>query len=233
MHFPSPVAESYNVLVLNRDDRSVAEIPKFITHYCLPDRQPFLTLSELTADEEESIFENLRNRYRYDSSYRRRYGKDYLDHRREIENKLRCLFVNCGGEPVRRYPFYFVLGKSRWFENLNEGHVALQLDIASLNPATTSFTFPDSYIALSRCDKPYHGRVFLLHELKDVVERHGLPDNSKPLNYQNYWKGDFEKYIEFQIWEDKIVQPFIDQYLSTKSGCNSAPTYSKLSPDDE
>ena len=40
-----------------------------------------------------------------------------------------------------------------------------------------------------------------------------MPVDDESFNYQRYWEGDFEKYIEFQIWEDSIVKPFIDRYL--------------------
>lgn len=177
----------------------MVEIPDFITHYCLPDRQPFLSLSNLAAGEEEAVFEKLRNRHKHDSSYRRRYGTDYLRKRQKIESKLRYLFIGRGGKPVRKNPFYFVLGESKWFENLNKGHLPLKIEIDSLSPETTSFTFPDSYISLYSDDKPYHGQVFLLYEIENVVSRYGLPKDNIPPSYQRYWEGDFEKYIEFQI----------------------------------
>ena len=60
--------------------------------------------------------------------------------------------------------------------------------------------------------KPYHGRVFLLHELESVVEKYGNPVDDTSLNYQCYWERDLKKYIEFQIWENSIVHPFIDRY---------------------
>ena len=91
-------------------------------------------------------------------------------------------------------------------------HLEVRIQIRDLDPATTSFTFPDSYVALSNNKKPYHGKVFLLHELENFIEEYGIPDNDASFNYERYWEGDFEKYIEVQIWEDNIVKPFIDRY---------------------
>jgi len=88
----------------------------------------------------------------------------------------------------------------------------VRISIRDLNPGTTSFTFPDSYVALSKNEKPYHGRVFLLHELESFVAEYSLPVDDDSGTYDRYWEGDFEKYIEFQIWEDEVVQPFIDRY---------------------
>ena len=50
----------------------------------------------------------------------------------------------------RKYPCYFVLGKSTWFKRLIKGQYEINIPLDKLNPATTSFTYPDSYVALSR-----------------------------------------------------------------------------------
>ena len=188
------------------------KIPSFITHYYLADCPPFLTLSELENGSNSPIFQKLRNRHKYDASYHRRYGGTYIDTRQKIENDLRHLFIERGGKPIRKYPFYFVLGSSIWFKHLNKEHLEARIQICDLNPATTSFTFPDSYVSLSSNQKPYHGKVFLLHELETFIEEYGMPCDDNSLNYERYWEGDFEKYIEFQIWEDSIVAPLIDRY---------------------
>ena len=194
----------------------MAEIPDFVTHYYLADRQPFLTLSELELDEGSAVFEELKNRHEHDSRYRRRYGSGYLATRRKIESRLWQLFMSRGGKPKRKYPFYFVLGECSWFKGLVEEHREIRIAIDRLNPETISFTYPDSYVALSREGKPYYGKVFLLSELRSVVDRYGLPEDTSPADYRNYWTGDFEKYIEVQLWDNETIQPFIDQYLSTE-----------------
>ncbi|MCG8362631.1 MAG: hypothetical protein MJA27_04755 [Pseudanabaenales cyanobacterium] len=188
------------------------KIPSFITHYHLANRQPFLTLSELENGNDSPIFQDLRDRYKNNANYQRRYGNFYIDTRQKIENNLRRLFIERDGKPVRKYPFYFVLGSSIWFKHLVKEHLEVRIQICDLNPATTSFTFPDSYIALSNNKKPYHGKIFLLHELESFIEEYGIPCDDDSHNYERYWEGDFEKYIEFQIWEDSIVEPFIDRY---------------------
>lgn len=188
-------------------------IPNYITHYYLADRQPFLSLSDLDLDRHSSTFNELRDRHKVDPGYHRRYGKDYLDRRKRIENTLRCRFIERGGKPTREYPFYFVLGESMWFKYLIQNQTEIRIPIRDLNPPTVSFTFPDSYIALSRNTKPYHNQVFILDELENVVNKYGLPNDDLPLNYEKYWLGDFEKYIEVQIWDDNTVKPFIDRFL--------------------
>lgn len=107
------------------------------------------------------IFQKLRNRHKYDAGYQRRYGNNYIDTRQKIENSLRRLFIERSGKPIRKYPLYFVLGESIWLKNLAKEPSEVKMRICDLNPATTSLTFPDSYIALSNNRKPYPGKVFL------------------------------------------------------------------------
>ncbi|WP_144054326.1 hypothetical protein [Pleurocapsa sp. PCC 7319] len=179
----------------------------------MEDRQPFLTLSELENGKDSPIFQELRDRYKNNAGYQRRYGNYYIGTRKKIENNLRRLFIERGGNPLRKYPFYFVLGSSTWFKHLIENQIEVRIPICDLNSATTSFTFPDSYIALTNNKKPYHGKIFLLHELKSFIDKYGMPGDDDSRNYEHYWEGDFEKYIEFQIWENNIVEPFIDKYF--------------------
>ena len=192
------------------------EIPDYITHYYLAECQPFLSLSKLDPEKHQYIFNELLNRHKKKLGYHRRYGRSYLYTRKTTENTLRSHFIKRGGKPTVRYPFYFVLGESIWFKHLNQNHSEIKIPLKELNPATVSFTYPDSYVALSNNTKPYHGKVFLLNELKSVVDRYGLPADDTSLDYDSYWLKDFEIYIEFQVWEQEIIQPFIDLFYEEK-----------------
>lgn len=122
--------------------------------------------------QNDPIFKELQTRYKKDTEYYRRYGNNYIHIRKQIEDTLRRIFIERGGKPIRKYPFYFVLGQSIWFKNLIKDQLEIKIQLCDLNPATTSFTFPDSYVALSRNKKPFHGKVFLLDELKKVFEKY-------------------------------------------------------------
>ena len=97
-------------------------LPDYITHYYLAEHQPFLSLSELNPKEYSSVFDELLNRHKTDPDYHRRYGRNYINKRKTIEDTLRSHFVKRGGKPTRKYPFYFVLGESLWFKHLNQNH---------------------------------------------------------------------------------------------------------------
>jgi len=187
-------------------------IPNFITHYHLSDRDPFLSLSDLDSDIEHPVFTEMLNKHKEDAAYRRRYGKKYLKMRKDSETKLRGLFEARGGKPKRRYPLYFVLGESKWFRSLNEKHTEVRIPISELSADTTSITFPDSFMAMHSKDKPYHEKVYLLSELGEVVRLYGLPNVQVPKSYEKYWEGDFEIYIEVQIWDNHIVEPYRKQW---------------------
>ncbi len=196
-------------------------IPCFATHYHLLNRQPFLSLSDLDGNAEHPVFLEMLSKHRDDPGYRRRYGKEYLQTRRRCEEKLRGLFESRGGVPQRRSPYYLVLGESDWFLNLNQGHRALQIPLAELSPQTTSVTFPDSFLAMTAMNKPYYERVFLLNEVAEVVEEYGYRNEPSPADYARYWEGAFEHYIEIQVWEDDVIEPYRKQWQLMQAGARA------------
>lgn len=177
-------------------------IPAFATHYFLPEKGPFRSLSDIPLGDEDPVFRELLIRHTVDAQYRRRFGADYLRKRRAIESELRGLFINRGGVPIRHAPYYLTLGESRWFKGLNDQHKELRIELVKLNPKTTSVTFPDSFVSMTRQDKPYYRKVYFLHELPHVVETYGFPRDDAEVTYEEYWRTDFEVYVELQIWEE-------------------------------
>ena len=180
----------------------MSESPTFITHYYLPETGPLRSLSDLREGADDPVFLKFLTRYQRDPTYRRRYGRDYLIRRREVEERLRKLFIARGGKPARQHPFYFTLGASAWFRDLNAGQMELRLNLVDLDPATTSITYPDSFIALTQASKPYHNQVFLLGEIQQINRKYNLPANDHLVPYERYWETEFELYVEVQIWEE-------------------------------
>ncbi|MDO8272115.1 MAG: hypothetical protein Q7U82_09360 [Gammaproteobacteria bacterium] len=119
-----------------------------------------------------------------------------------IESELRERFIERGGMPCRKTPFYMTLGESTWFNGLNESHKELLIPLNDLDPKTTSLTFPDSYVAFTRPDKPYYKKVYFLHEIEHLWVKYSLPRDAGLVPYESYWKTDFEVYVEIQIWAD-------------------------------
>jgi hypothetical protein len=187
------------------------EIPDYVTHYYRSIRPPFLNLSDLPEESIDDIIGQLANEHAGGASSRL-FGRRYMELRRLTEERLRRLFVEGGGRPTRDAPHYFVLGSSRWYEGLANDMASLTLDLSDLPKSATSFTVPDSFTAMGLGQRfglyvdprPYHGKVFQLSELREIIERYGMPVDDIG-DYAGYQSAPFEKYIEIQLWEDQPV----------------------------
>ena len=194
----------------------VTPIPDFITHYHLPDRRPFLNLSEL---DDESLAETIAELRIVGTAGRseRRFGPRYMSLRKRTEELLHHRFVQAGGRPQRRAPHYFVLGESAWFRGLYQDAAAVRLRLDDIPTEQISFTLPDSVAAMGLLPeygievtpRPYHGTVFRIEELTDVAERYGLPGGARPASYQGYEFEDVEHFLEVQVWSDEPLEPYL------------------------
>ena len=194
-------------------------LPDVITHYHSQADRPFQNLSDLKPDELAEVLEKLKQRKADNPSYKRMFGKRYMDFRRKTETKLRDLFEARGGKPKRQSPHYFVLGECAWFSELYPDTETVKLDWRSLPREAASFTYPDSFVSMRLGPdyglppeplQPYHERVFFMDELADVVAEHGLPDGDADEDYEGYHNRKFEKYIEVQVWTDGPVAKFLE-----------------------
>lgn len=207
-----------NVRFRRNQLRYVMTLPSNITHYFSRSDSPFLNLSDLGEDEADIVIKNLARRRSENLSYKRVFGKVYMDFRRRTEAKLRKIFENNGGQPERQAPHYFLLGECEWFADLYPDTKGITLDWRSLPREIASFTYPDSAVSMRLGSdyglptdpfEPYHERVFFLDELEGTVAEYGLPDGSADANYEGYHKRKFEKYIEVQVWSDAPVAKYL------------------------
>lgn len=75
---------------------------------------------------------------------------------------------------------------------------------------------PDSFGAMDvspefgvpHVPRPYHGRVFRLDELAELIDTYGLPASELDEDYTAYERRTSEKYIEVQLWSDEPVRAF-------------------------
>jgi hypothetical protein len=181
-----------------------------LTHYHHQDAPPFQNLSALSAAEALRVIERLR--HRSGAVYRRFHNPvQYLQQRRSTERWLREAFIQQGGKPQSAYPHYFVVGRSTWIEAGFEGRYRMaQMPIEAFPAETVSFTYTDSMISdwlRSQTDQvfyqpEYHGRVFGLSGINQVIDQFGLPGEA--------WRSDvtrkYDWFIEAQVWLN-ITQP--------------------------
>jgi hypothetical protein len=189
-----------------------------VTHYHLADKRPFLNLSDLNESDLARVLEDMLQR-RQSGRLQRVFGARYMALRRLTEAWLRALFINAGGCPQRSGPHYFVLGSSSWYRGLSPDMRAVTMTLSDLPATQTSVTYPDSFTAMGFLPdfglpyrpRPYHGTVFRLDELPELVRRYGIPPDAKPANYTGYQLRPFEQYIEVQLWADEPLRQLVDR----------------------
>jgi hypothetical protein len=181
-----------------------------LTHYYHPDDEPFQTLSCLSEADALQVITSLQQRT--GAVYRRfRQPVEYLRQRRETEAWLRAEFIKKGGQPISEYPQYFVVDRAAWIEDGYNGQSRMiQMSIADFHPQRVSFTYPDSMISYwlkSQSERvfyhhEYHGRVFGLREISQIIEQFGIPDTE----WQTEPNRKYDLFIEAQVW-DEIKYP--------------------------
>ena len=191
------------------NDGGVTPVPDFITHYHRADHRPFLNLSDLDEAGLERVLPALQTAAESAVS-ERRFGPRYMELRRATEEVLRTRFIERGGRPVRGSPHYFVLGESAWFGGLYRDAAEVRVRLSDLPTEQVSVTYPDSVTSMGLLaafginvsPRDYHGNVYRIEELADLVDRYGLPHGAEPTTYEGHQFEDFEHYIEVQVWSD-------------------------------
>src|SRR5512142_1610565 len=133
-------------------------IPDFLTHYYEKAAGPFSNLSMLPFEQAEQIMEDIRRDANRFASQR---APDYLQKRRELEDKIRRLFEEKGGKPKLRRPHYMILGACPWLKQWYVDGQEVQIKLALFSAGCLSFTYGDSFPAMNYKDgKPYRGQVY-------------------------------------------------------------------------
>jgi hypothetical protein len=175
-----------------------------LTHYHHQDDPPFQNLSSLADNEALNAILSLRERT--GAVYRRfQYPEKYLQQRREVERWVRQEFIKKGGQPVSAYPHYFVVDRSVWIEEGYGGEsCAVQYPVSAFQTEQVSFTYPDSMISYwlkSQAEQvfyhtEYHGQVFTLGEIGEIIDNFGIPDTE----WQTEAARKHDLFIEAQVW---------------------------------
>ena len=183
---------------------------EYVTHYY--NSVPFRSLSALSKSEAMVVMKELCD----DTPFFERFKEptQYWENRVETEAWLRDKFIEKGGQPKDKYPFYAVLGSAAWIENFSLS-AGLEIDllripISIFNDNDISFTFPDSMVSfwIGR-DKPeayyqpnYHGQVFTLSEARTLM-KYELMDKIESMHPEGTIP-----YIEAQIWNHDIANNY-------------------------
>lgn len=191
----------------------------FLLHIHQKGSRPFQSLSALPPQQALEMMAEL---YVEGSVFWERF-KDpgaYLSFRKQVERKLRDGFIEKGGRPKSDYPIYLVLGRPRWF-SLVADTVTLEtteelcVPLSIVDSEQVSFTYPDSMVsALMEMERnpeyfepDYHGKVFTLKEIEEIIGRKGLPGEG----WQTRMPRHFAHYIEAQVWDPRTLREYHDR----------------------
>jgi len=181
-------------------------IPEVMTHNYDPDRGAFQNLCELPVPDAESILDEIR------ATGKRTIKADYLQRRLAVEDWLLHERRRKLGSTRLERPAYFFLGDFADGKDLSRPQ-SLVIPVKAFPPNILTFTYPDSMASLqialrdehSNHRKPYHGRVFTLEEIEDVVATFGMPGDR--------WKMDtsmrYDRFIEVQVWDDGPIKRYL------------------------
>lgn len=177
-------------------------VPDFLSHYYEAANGPFRSLTRLAPGEDERLLDQIR---RVGGVFAGRRAPDYLAVRRGLEARVRALFVAAGGRPILQHPHYLILGVCPWVKSWYAEGRELRIPLAAFDPATLSFTYGDTFPAMRYQDgKPTRGRVYRLHQLRDLIAEFGLPQEVNPQGHLGP-----DRYIEAQVWDEAPLAPYL------------------------
>ncbi|MBN2500347.1 MAG: GNAT family N-acetyltransferase [Anaerolineales bacterium] len=181
---------------------SKSNLPTFLSHYYEAANGPFRNLSHVPLTEAEARLAAIRKRGDVFASKR---PTDYLSVRNELEDRVRTLFIEKGGQPQLSHPHYMILGACPWVKSWYKQGAELHIPLAEFDPDTISFTYGDTFPAMRYQDSsPYRGRVYTLDEVPNLIRQFGLPQITNPEGARGP-----DRYIEAQVWAEQPITKYM------------------------
>lgn len=190
-------------------------IPDFITHYYLPDRKPFLNLSDLTKEEMEPIVLGLNNRME-EGKMHRGFPDWYFSQREEAEINLLEATIKKGIYPKRKAPHYFTLGKSALFEWVYKNDFkTIEIPIALIK-SQLMFSIGDTLWTFAKQHEPnfkkkwenkwFQGKLYNYLETEKIIQDLNLDLECEKSRHQNR-----ASVIETFIWSDEELNELLQR----------------------
>ncbi|UZO79720.1 hypothetical protein NBT05_12245 [Aquimarina sp. ERC-38] len=181
--------------------------PKFLYHYYETENGPFRNITELGLDKAKNIQNQI------SKGWNSKRPDNYIELRFALEKRIKELFIEKGGKPHRKDPFYFTLGPCSWAKSwyVNPGVVKIPLN--EFTSDQISFTFPDSMVSFQFYDEPKlktyrkecNGQIFRIEELEKLIREYGLPSDDQLIVEES---NKYDKYIEAQVWDDTVINRY-------------------------
>jgi len=170
-------------------------------HYFEKRFGPFRNLSSLSEKDAEVVAQQIRLVGRNYASQR---STNYMTIRRVLEQKAYEQFTAKGGKPSTYYPHYMTLGTCEWLKSWYTTPDWITIPWDDLPAESVSFTYGDLFPTMRYADdKPYRKQVYTKDEILEIIHSYGWPQEWNQ-------KGDLgpERYIEVQVWDELIIQPY-------------------------
>lgn len=182
--------------------------PEIVTHNYDPDFGAFRNICELPDSEANLVLDQIR------AMGKRKIKANYLQRRRAVEDWLICESRKKIGSISLDRPIYFFLGDFADGRDQSRPQ-SFVMPLAEFSPDMITFTYPDSMASLPLATRDehlldrqeYHGKLFTLNEIKDVIARFGMPGDR--------WKTDpstrSDRFIEVQVWNDEPIKRYLSR----------------------
>lgn len=185
------------------------QVPDYLTHYYLPERGPFLSISYLEGEELEKVIRELKQMCEA-GQFRRGIADWYIEERKSTEEFLKEEFRKKGGKIEIDFPHYFVLGSSRMQKSMAPGTEEVRINLSEVPKEFLSFTYPDSIASRVLCKddrnrRPFHGQVFTLDEILDIIDSYGFPEDK----VEEVDGIRFPLFIEAQLWSTAPIKDYL------------------------
>ncbi len=186
------------------------EMPAVITHNYQPAWGALRNICSLPRAKAAAILTKMR------ASGHAALKPDYFDRRLRTERWLLAERTRKLGRPHLRNPIYFFLGD--FADGRDPARPAsLVVPLDALPPETMTFTYPDSMASLplggepkhALDRQPYHGKVFTLTEITQVVKHYGLPGPGGKAGRAAL----YDRFIEVQVWDGRPLRAYLEQLM--------------------
>ena len=175
----------------------------YLYHYFEKKTGAFVNLSELSTEDAQKIQDQLKTNEKKFASQR---NEKYLPRRQYLEQLVRTMFTSKGGKPIRKKPYYMVIGECPWLASWFEESAFVKIPISEFDLKTVSFTYGDMFPTFSpnvNDGMEFRNTVYTYDEILKIIEKYGLP--------QDKWEIPvFAQpcYVEAQIWSDIPVKKY-------------------------
>ena len=189
----------------------MAQLPEIITHNYDPRRGAGQNLCSRPRADAAGILAELRASLRA-SGQPGRLQEHYLERRTRVEAWPLAGRTRQLGKPALEHPIDFFLGDMADARDPIRPR-SLRVPLAAFARDMVTFTYPDSMtnfeIAAQAPDgaqrRDYHGKIFTLDEIREVVAAHGRPDARWLIGES----GTPDRFIEVRVWDESPIRRFL------------------------